>query len=117
MHAIVGSVVRSERAHRTWPRDVPFRKRELTLEVAGLVTHEDGSQEFVGWGRVPLKSGDTISLRVAELSRVDEPIRRERSEAESIEEVERRELERLDRKYRSGKKARSTERNKRPRRR
>jgi hypothetical protein len=97
--AIVTSVVRGEATRRTWSADIPFRRKELDFSLGGMITHRDGAHEHVDWARVNLKLGDTITLKIIETKRVDQPTDRNRTEGPTIEESERRELKRLRKKY------------------
>src|SRR5262245_46378159 len=99
LSAIFTSVVRGEATRRSWAADRPFRKKELTFSLGGMITHRDGAHEHVDWAYMNLKPGDTITLQVIEAERVDEPKHRRRTEAPTIEASERRELKRLRKKY------------------
>jgi hypothetical protein len=101
--AIITSVVRDRQAQRTWPSDIPFERKQLTLEIGGLKSHRSGASEHVSWGTLDLKEGDTVTLTVARAAEVDEPVRRDRTEGPTIEDSERRELGRLRKKYGSDK--------------
>jgi hypothetical protein len=95
------SVVRGAATRRAWAADVPFRRKELTFSLGGMITHRDGAHEHVDWAYLNLKPGDKVELEVVETDEVDPPPRRKRSEGPSIEERERRELKRLRKKYSS----------------
>lgn len=71
--SIIGSVVRSDAARRSWPPDVKFQRKELTFSLTGLISD---TQEHVNWASFDLKPGDTIQLEVIETEQVDEPRRR-----------------------------------------
>lgn len=101
LSAILTSVVRGEATRRSWAADVPFRRKELTFSLGGMLTHRDGAHEHVDWAYLNLKAGDTITLEIVETERVDEPPRRKKTEGPTIEESERRELKRLRKKYSS----------------
>jgi len=101
LSAVFTSVVRGEATRRSWAADVPFRRKELTFSLGGMLTHRDGAHEHVDWAYLNLKPGDTVTLEVVETKRVDEPPHRRKTEGPTIEDRERRELKRLQRKYSS----------------
>jgi hypothetical protein len=101
LSAIFTSVVRGEATRRSWPADVPFRTKELTFSLGGMLTHRDGAHEHVDWSYLNLKPGDTVALQVVETERVDEPRHRRKTEGPTIKDSERRELKRLQKKYSS----------------
>ena len=101
LSAIFTSVVRGEATRRSWAADVPFRRNELTFSLGGMITHRDGAHEQVGWAYLNLKPGDTVTLKVVAIDRVDRPTSRRKTEGPTIEESERRELKRLRKKYSS----------------
>ena len=98
LSAIFTSVVRGEAARRSWAADVPFQRKELTFSLGGMLTHRDGAHEHVDWAYLNLKPGDTVTLKIIETERVDQPARRHKTEGPTIEESERRELKRLRKK-------------------
>jgi hypothetical protein len=99
LSAIHTSVVRWEATRRSWAGHRPFRRKDLTFSLGGMITHKDGAHEHVDWAYINLKPGDTITLQVIEAERVDEPRHRRKTERPTIEESERRELTRLRKKY------------------
>ena len=70
LSAIFASVVRRA-TRRSWAADRPFRRKELTFSLGGMVTHRDGAHEHVDWAYLNLKSGDTVTLKVIETKHVD----------------------------------------------
>jgi hypothetical protein len=90
LSAIFTSVVRGEATRRSWAADVPFRRKELTFSLGGMITHRDGAHEHVDWAYLNLKPGDTVTLEVVEAEQVDQPARRKKTEGPTIEESERR---------------------------
>jgi hypothetical protein len=114
LSAIATSVVRApEVAKLARPRRLGAR--ELQFELGGLWTAPDGAKEHVSWTNVlPLKRGDKLSIEVLETERVDDPTRRERSEAPSIEAAEKRHLRYLKKKYPESSKSGGERRQKRP---
>jgi hypothetical protein len=101
LSAIFTSVVRGEATRRSWAADRPFRRKELTFSLGGMITHRDGAHEHVDWAHLNLKSGDTVTLKVIETKHVDPPTRWRKTEGPTIEESERRDLKRLRKKYSS----------------
>jgi len=99
LSAILTSVVRGEATRRSWAADVPFRRKELTFSLGGMITHRDGAHEHVDWAYLNLEPGDTVTLEVVETDLVDEPPRRNKTEGPTIDDSERRELKRLRKKY------------------
>jgi hypothetical protein len=99
LSAIFTSVVRGEATRRSWAGHRPFRRKDLSFSLGGMITHKDGAHEHVEWAYINLKPGDTITLQVVEAERVDEPKHRRKTEGPTIEESERRELTRLRKKY------------------
>jgi hypothetical protein len=99
LSAVFTSVVRGEAARRSWAADVPFRRKQLTFSLGGMLTHRDGAHEHVDWAYMDLEPGDIVTLEVVETERVDQPGRRNKTEGPTIEESERRELKRLHKKY------------------
>lgn len=99
LSAVFTSVVRGESTRRSWAAGVPFRAKELTFSLGGMVTHPDGAHEHVDWAHLNLKAGDTVVLKVIDAKTVDAPSRRNRTGGPTIEESERRELKRLRKKY------------------
>ena len=101
LSAVCTSVLRGETTRRSWAGDGPFRRKELTFSLGGMITHPDGAHEHVDWAHLDLKPGDTVVLKVIDAERIDEPRRRHKTEGPTIEESERRELKRLRKKYSS----------------
>jgi hypothetical protein len=76
---IISSVVR-ESGRAKSVRGEPLAKRELKLDVGGLVI---GTEENVDWARVPLKMGDSITIDLIGTTTADEPRqRRKRSDSQ-----------------------------------
>jgi hypothetical protein len=60
---------------------------EYELNVTGLpVQVEKGKLEHLRWGRRPLKVGDEVTIRLAEVTTADAPIKRYRSDREVQED-------------------------------
>ena len=51
---------------------------DLELRVGGLVSHSDVDNEHLEWLTRPLQVGDTIVLRILDVSEADEPVSRQR---------------------------------------
>ena len=80
LSAIVTSVVRGEATRRSWAADIPFQRKELTFSLGGMITHRDGAHEHVDWAYVNLRPGDTVTLKVVDTERADEPTHRRKTE-------------------------------------
>ncbi|MFP2909794.1 hypothetical protein ACLESD_33060 [Pyxidicoccus sp. 3LFB2] len=70
----------------------------LYVTLSGHETHAD-PETHVDWGRVPLKVGDVVSLRIVEGSTVDTPLARKTNQEARVERLvsrTREELEQLE---------------------
>jgi hypothetical protein len=92
-HGVVTTVLT-----RVW-RTAASSQEELDLTVGGLISESGQEAENLRWLDEPLNPGDTITIRILEVSSGDEPAQREQEDTQRQERREREYYKRMKSKY------------------
>ena len=74
LSAIVASVLRSQDDRLKWKHPSRFTRKELDLDLGGMISRADGTKEHVRWAHLTLKIGDTVTIKIVDSDRVDDPV-------------------------------------------
>jgi hypothetical protein len=96
---VVSTILTWVRRRSEHSRDGNTIEEELTAEVRALDSRDPTAGEHLKWLSETLRVGDTISIRIVDVEKVDPPMSRYRNDSEADARAKRQYYERLKREY------------------